>query len=149
MQWIWKPFAELTPLELYQAIQLREQVFTVEQNCVYLDCDGQDPLAYHLLGFRHDRLVAYLRAFRPGVKFADASIGRVVASAEVRRGGFGKALMQYGLERVSAEFGNPAIRISAQSYLQKFYEGFGFRKTGREYLEDGIPHLEMVRAPQP
>lgn len=147
MTWFWKTFAELSLIELYQIIQLRERVFVVEQNCVYLDCDGRDQSAWHLLGYREGQLVAYLRAFQPNPQSTEAVLGRVVTSPEARGGGLGKELTRRGIENIQSHFSNPEIRISAQAYLQKFYEGFGFKRVGEEYLEDNIPHIQMRRFP--
>ncbi len=145
MTWLWKQFSELSAEQLYQAIQLREQVFVVEQKCVYLDCDDHDQSAWHLLGFQDAKLVAYLRAFGPaGYKYPEASFGRVVTSPVARGTGLGKQLTSMGIEKIQATFSCHAIRISAQSYLQKFYAGFGFQVIGDEYLEDNIPHVEML-----
>lgn len=142
--WVWKKFSELSVEELYQAIELREQVFIVEQNCVYLDCDGYDPKAWHLLGYQNQKLVAYLRAFPAGIKYPEASLGRVVTNIEARRTGAGKELLKVAIEKMNATFSKPSIRISAQAHLQKFYEGFGFRRVSDEYLEDKIPHIAML-----
>lgn len=144
MNWLWKKFADLTVEELYQVIQLRERVFVVEQNCVYLDCDGSDKDAWHLLGYQNQNLVAYLRVFPPNFKFKEASFGRVVTAPEVRKSGCGKELTHLAIKNLKNTFGETPIRISAQAYLEKFYGGFGFRSTGKEYLEDGIPHVEML-----
>lgn len=149
LNWHWKKYSELTRDELYLILQARERVFVVEQNCPYLDADGTDSKAWHLWGVDSrtpGRVDAYLRAFPPGVKYAEASVGRVLTSSEARRGGFGKALMLEAIARLEKELGAVAIRISAQSYLQKFYEELGFKKVSEEYLEDNIPHIEMLKA---
>lgn len=144
MLWLWKHFSELTPLQVYQVIQLRERVFVVEQNCIYLDCDDRDLTAWHLLGYKDDQLVAYLRVFSPGKKYHEAAFGRVVTSPSARASGIGKELIKVGIEKIKASYPQSAIRISAQAYLQKFYENFGFQRVGKDYLEDGIPHIEML-----
>ena len=141
MEWRWKKFSELTTEELYQVISLRERVFVVEQNCVYLDCDGSDPRARHLLGFENGKLLAYARAFGPGVKYPEASLGRVVTAPEARGKGLGRQLMEEILRRM----GEGPVRISAQKYLQPFYESLGFAGAGEDYLEDRIPHVEMLK----
>lgn len=146
MEWKWKRFSELSAEELYALLQLRSRVFVVEQNCIFLDADGRDAEAWHLMGFQKG-LVAYLRAFPPGLRYAEASIGRVVTNPDVRAKGLGKELMKEGLARVAKQFARPAIRISAQSYLEKFYRDFGFEAQGEEYLEDDIPHREMLFRP--
>ncbi len=140
------PFDQLTPLELYDIMALRQEVFVVEQNCPYLDADGKDPHCWHLTG-RNDegKLVCYTRLLPKGLAYDDyASIGRVVSSPSVRGTGIGKILMQQSIDTCIRLFGNQPIKIGAQSYLLRFYEGFGFRSTGEEYLEDGIPHTKMI-----
>jgi ElaA protein len=136
----WKEFAALSAGELYEILRLRNEVFVVEQNCVYQDCDGHDPSCLHLLGRSAEgALVAYLRMVPAGLKYNEASLGRVATASAGRAQGLGKLLVAEG---VRAAEGRP-LRISAQAYLEKFYEGFGFRGLGDTYLEDGIPHREM------
>lgn len=144
MKWLWKKFEDLSVEELYQVLQLRERVFVVEQNCVYLDCDGTDTKAWHLLGYKDHNLVAYLRAFPPNIKYKEASFGRVVTAPEVRKEGYGKELTRTALSNMKNTFGEMPIRISAQAHLEKFYGSFGFKKVSEEYLEDNIPHIEML-----
>lgn len=146
MIWQWKRFVELTAEELYQIVRLREQVFVVEQNCAYQDSDGHDPYAWHLLGMQDGLLVAYLRGFAPGYKYPEAALGRVVTGPSVRGTGVGRELLRVGIDRVRSTFATSSIRISAQAHLEKFYGEFGFRHTGKEYLEDNIPHIEMLLA---
>lgn len=143
--WTLKSFNELTPDELYDALQLRQAVFCVEQNCAYQDVDGKDKKSWHLLGYHHKTLIAYSRLLPAGVSFADVSIGRVVTKKEARMTGAGKELMRQSISNCEQLFGKQPIRIGAQKYLKRFYEGFGFEDVGKEYLEDGIPHLEMLR----
>ena len=143
--WRWKKFSELNVYELYAVLELRAKVFVVEQQCVYLDCDRLDFDSWHLSGYVDQRLVAYLRVLPPGLKFAEPALSRVVITPEARGSGQGKALMRVALRKAAETFGSPMIRISAQAYLEKFYESFGFRKVGDGYLEDDIPHLEMLR----
>lgn len=145
MKWIWKTFEELTHTELYAAMRLRQEVFVVEQECPYLDADGRDAGNHHLLGYDSDGLAAYARVLAPGVLYAEVCISRVVSAPRVRRSGAGRLLMAECIARIHAHYGPVAIRISAQAYLQGFYESFGFATTGKEYLEDGIPHKEMLR----
>lgn len=145
MKWIWKKFGDLTVHELYGAIQLREKIFIIEQACIYLDCDGSDPKAWHLLGYRGDEVVAYTRTFPAGIKYPESSFGRVVTAASERGAGTGKLLMNETIYRMGEQFGLGPIRISAQAYLEKFYSGFGFVNVGEPYLEDDIPHIEMLR----
>lgn len=118
----------------------------MEQNCAYQDCDGKDQKSWHLSGYNNDTLVAYSRLIPPGVSFAEVSIGRVVSNKNFRMTGAGKELMRRSVLHCEALFGKQPIRIGAQKYLKRFYEGFGFVDVGKEYLEDGIPHLEMVRS---
>lgn len=141
-----KYFKDLTPEELYEVLALRQKVFIVEQNCPYLDADGRDYHSLHLMGFSESgQLSAYTRLLPRGIAYEDyASIGRVVTAPEARGTGAGKQLMEESIRRLRELFGHCAIKIGAQSYLLRFYESFGFRSTGKEYLEDGIPHTEMV-----
>lgn len=145
MNWRWFRYRDLTLDDLYDALQLRCRVFILEQGA-YLDPDGLDRSAWHLLG-RDDagKLQAYLRVVDPGVKYAERSIGRVITSAEVRGTGAGRQLMAEGLARCDATWPDEPIRISAQAHLQAFYGGFGFRAVGEPYAEDNIPHIEMLR----
>ena len=153
-RWQWKSFSELTLDELYSLLALRQEVFVVEQRSIYQDVDGLDPASAHLLGFEDADggpfLAAYLRVLPPDVKFPGASsVGRVVTSPRARGRGLGREIVARGLARLDAEFPGTPIRISAQHYLQRFYEGFGFHAEGDVYDEDGIPHLEMVRPAAP
>ena len=130
-------------------MRLRQEVFIVEQNCPYLDADGKDELAFHLLGCNEQgELMAYCRLLPPYLAYptrGDVSIGRVVTAAKVRGSGAGRVLMQTAIQQLPILFGNNLVcRISAQSYLLQFYENLGFYSTGKAYLEDDIPHTEMV-----
>jgi ElaA protein len=140
-------FEDLDLYELYAILALRQEVFCVEQNCPYLDCDGKDFESWHLLGVDElGELACYTRLLPPGVAYESyASIGRVVTSPRSRGTGLGKLLMQKSIEECEALFGKIPIKIGAQSYLLNFYESFGFQSTGEEYLEDGIPHTKMIR----
>lgn len=138
-------FDELSNSTLYAMLQLREQVFVVEQNCPYLDLDGLDDQCLHVVGLWDEAVVATTRILPPGLKYPEASVGRVVTSQSVRGTGIGRALMAATLDAVATRFGPCAIRLSAQSYLVGFYESFGFVKASEEYLEDNIPHIDMVR----
>ena len=144
IQWKHKPFSELSPFELYAILQLRNEVFVVEQNCVFQDADDKDQLAIHLMGWKEDKLVAYTRLFDKGLAYDKASIGRVVSSNTVRGSGIGKELMQESIQLLYSIWGKQPIKIGAQFYLKKFYESFGFQQTSDIYLEDGIEHIEMV-----
>ncbi|WP_395093898.1 GNAT family N-acetyltransferase [Armatimonas sp.] len=148
--WFWRIFDRLTTWELYELMYLRQKVFVVEQNCVYLDADGYDQVARHLLGRdEHQSLVASLRLFAPGGKYKefpeDASIGRVCTAASVRGTGLGRELMRRGIAEAERLWPGCAIRISAQVYLEKFYGSLGFVAVSAPYDEDGIPHVEMAR----
>jgi ElaA protein len=148
MQWILKQFDDLTPKELYKILQLRNEVFIVEQNCPYQDCDNKDLLAWHLMGMQKDQLLAYSRLLAPGISYSESSIGRVVSSPSTRKTGMGKKLMLESIEQIRKLFQTDSIRIGAQLYLQKFYESFGFISDGDIYLEDNIPHIQMLRKPK-
>lgn len=139
-------FDQLTPHTLYEILALRQEVFVVEQNCPYQDCDGKDLQSWHLMGRDEaGKLICYTRLLPEGVSYPGyTSIGRVVNSPSVRGLGTGKALMDKSIQMCRQLFGNQPIKIGAQTYLLKFYEGFGFQSTGEEYLEDGIPHTKMV-----
>ncbi|GJG86659.1 acetyltransferase [Gemmatimonadetes bacterium T265] len=145
LEWRCAPFADLTPHDLYAALQLRSLVFVVEQACPFLDPDGDDDQAWHLLGWHADRLAAYARLFAPGLKYAEASVGRVVTHPDARRAGAGRALMAEALRTLDTLAPGAPVRIGAQKYLERFYGGFGFVRDGADYLEDGIVHLEMIR----
>ena len=140
-----KRFNELSTEELYKLLQLRSEVFVVEQNCVYQDIDGKDTKALHVLGFYENEIVAYTRLFDKGYYFDEASIGRVVVSQKVRTKNFGHDLMKVSIEAIEKEFKTSNITISAQEYLKKFYETHHFQQTSEMYLEDDIPHIEMKR----
>lgn len=146
IEWRYLAFDELTTAELYALLQLRSEVFVVEQACIFQDMDGTDAQAMHLLGSLRGRLVAYARCFGPGIKFAEASIGRIVTSTSLRGHGAGHALVEQAIACVSVPSGAPAIRIGAQARLQDFYRQHGFETCGPPYLEDGIAHVEMLRS---
>ncbi len=145
INWKIKPFNELSLNELYSLLKLRSIVFVVEQNCVYQDIDGKDEKALHLLGEYNNEIVAYARLFKGGDYFENASIGRVVIHPEARDKKFGHEMMQQAIAGIEAYFKETKITISAQLYLQKFYESHGFLKTSDVYLEDDIEHIEMKR----
>lgn len=144
MNWILKEFNELTVQELYAILQLRIEVFVVEQNCVFQDLDYKDQKAYHLLGYTDNKLAAYTRLLPAGFPYTEASIGRVVTAPFARNSGIGKKLMSESIDTLFRLYGRQAIRIGAQLYLKKFYESFGFQQTSEVYLEDGIEHIEML-----
>lgn len=149
LQWQWRRFTELTVEELYSVLALRQQVFVVEQKSIYQDADGYDRGSHHLLGLLPDEpepwLAAYLRVLPPGLKYSEASLGRVVTSPRARRSGYGKVLVEKGIAFIEANHPGVPIRIGAQHYLQRFYEGYGFRQISDIYDEDGIPHIDMLR----
>lgn len=143
-----KHFKDLSSHELYAALRLRNEVFVVEQNCVFQDADNKDIFCYHLLLWDADILVAYARLVPPGLSYEAMSIGRVVTSKSVRGSGAGKILMQLAIDYCEKVFGTGPIHIGAQLYAEKFYAGFGFKQTGLVYDEDGIEHVEMRRESQ-
>ena len=146
INWDFKPFSKLSTDELYSMMVLRQKVFIVEQDCPYMDADGKDLKSHHLLGYDVDGdLVAHLRLVAPGVSYKEMSFGRIVTSDKVRGKGVGKLLMEEGIRQSELLYGKVANRISAQSYLISFYKYFGFKTVGEEYLEDDIPHTEMLR----
>ena len=145
IEWRLKKFEDLTPYELYAILQLRIEVFVVEQYCVFQDADDKDQESYHFMGWQNNKLVAYTRLVPPGHIYEQASIGRVVTSPTVRRFGAGKQLMQESINAVCQLFGNRPIKIGAQFYLKNFYEGFGFEQVSDIYLEDGIEHIYMLK----
>ncbi|NER09946.1 ElaA protein [Muriicola jejuensis] len=140
-----KSFEELTKEELYRILQLRAEVFVVEQACAYLDLDGLDQKALHVIGYGSNDICAYTRIFRAGDYFEEASIGRVVVSPQERGKAYGKEIMQASLSYISNTLNSRYTVISAQLYLRKFYEEMGFKTEGEEYLEDDIPHIRMRR----
>lgn len=149
LEWQWSAFAELSLSELYTILQVRQMVFVVEQACPYLDADGYDERAWHLLGWikqgETKLLAAYARVFPPGVKYDEASIGRVVTHPAARRKRMGEALMAEALRRIEMLSPGARVRIGAQMYLERFYEKAGFRRVSEPYDEDGIIHIEMLR----
>ena len=165
LNWTLKPFDELALAELYELLRLRVEIFVVEQNCPFQDIDGMDNRAYHLLGYTDageladlgyglvlyantdaGELAAYARLFDADISYAQVAIGRVAVGLAYRRHGLGQELMQQAVAQCEMLFGAQAIKLGAQLYLKQFYEGFGFKQCGEEYLEDGIPHIPMLRA---
>ncbi|MBL6751441.1 MAG: GNAT family N-acetyltransferase [Nevskia sp.] len=145
LAWRWFGFGGWPPALLYEALRLRSAVFVVEQNCVFADMDGLDPDCEHLCGVAADgSLLAYARLLPPGLKYAEASIGRVVTAGAVRRTGLGRQLMRQALDGCRARYPGQPVRIGAQQRLERFYADFGFAVAGPPYLEDGIWHVEMV-----
>ena len=139
-----KKYNELTIDELYSLLQLRSEVFIIEQDCVYQDIDGKDQISLHVLGKNNNTIVAYTRLFKQGDYFDKASIGRVVVDKNVRHLKYGSLIMKASINAIKNHFGTSEIKISAQLYLKGFYNSFGFKSIGDSYLEDGIPHIGMV-----
>lgn len=143
-EWKWKKFDQLTREELYAILAARQEVFAVEQNIVYQDCDGRDQLGWHLCDWQDGKIVAYLRVLPAGSRFDEISFGRVLTTKEARGQGLGKELTQRAIGFMQKELGESVIRISAQSYLEKFYGDFGFKRASEDYIEEDISHLQMV-----
>ena len=144
INWILLTFDQLSTRQLYSLLELRSDIFIVEQNCAYPDIDGKDQKAYHLLGYnRENILVAYLRILAPGISFIDACIGRVVVRTAYRKGGIGSQLMTTGIEHCRKLYPETGIRISAQAHLVEFYSSLSFKKVSDVYIEDGVPHVQM------
>jgi ElaA protein len=144
LNWEYKNFYELSSAELYSILKLRSEVFVVEQDCVYLDMDDKDQQSFHLCGWDNNNLVAYARILPPGLSFEEASIGRVVTNPRYRKTGAGRILMNYAIDKTLSHFSVTKIKIGAQKYLFDFYGSLGFTQSGPEYMEDGIPHIEMM-----
>ena len=140
-----KTFNQLTLDELYYLLQLRSEVFVVEQDCVYQDIDGKDKKALHVIGKIDNTITAYTRIFKPCDYFKEASIGRVVVSKKSRHFNYGHQLMISSIEAVELSFNTTEIKLSAQKHLEKFYNNLGFKTIGESYLEDGIPHIAMIK----
>ncbi|NJW53797.1 GNAT family N-acetyltransferase [Salinimicrobium oceani] len=145
MEIIVKNFKELDIHELYEILRLRAEVFVVEQDCVYQDIDGKDQKALHVLGFENSKLVAYTRLFPPGVYFEEAAIGRVVVHENSRKKNYGHQILEASIKAIKEHYQTTSIKLSAQTYLIRFYESHGFEQIGEGYLEDGIPHIAMLR----
>ena len=144
IEWRYKSFDELSTSELYEILKIRSEVFIVEQNCPYQDADGKDQKSFHLTGWRGDNAVAYVRIIPPRISYAEASIGRVLTVMTERKSGTGKILMEKAIALTLEHFNVTEIKIGAQLYLDRFYTSLGFRQTSPMYLEDGIPHIEML-----
>lgn len=140
-----KTFKELTIDELHDVLLLRSEVFVVEQDCVYQDLDGKDRKALHIIGDKNGRIVAYTRCFAPGIYFKEAAIGRVVVPQKDRKYGYGHVIMKASIDAILNQYKTQDIKLSAQEHLKKFYESHGFSQIGEGYLEDGIPHIAMVK----
>lgn len=143
IDWKLKLFKELSPDELYAIIRLRNEVFVVEQNCVFQDADNKDQSSYHVMGWKENELLAYSRLVPAGISYSEPSIGRVVTSPSVRSLGLGKKLMEHSIYLLHSKWGKLNIKIGAQLYLEHFYNSLGFQRTSEIYMEDGIEHIEM------
>ncbi|KAB7672244.1 GNAT family N-acetyltransferase [Bacillus sp. B1-b2] len=144
MEWSIKKFNELSTEELYRILQERTAVFVVEQNCPYLEVDGKDLESYHLMGSIEGELVAYLRILPPGVSYPEASLGRILVKSSYRKNGYAEELVSRGIDFIHTELQENVIKIQAQDYLRKFYGSFGFISITDVYLEDNIPHIDMI-----
>jgi len=145
IQWQWDRFADLSAPQLYAVCAAREAVFVVEQSCPYQELDGLDLDAMHLIGWSGSEVAAYLRVLGPGVRYAEPSIGRVLTSKPFRGTGVGRTLVEMSLEYIDRHHPGQGMRISAQAHLERFYGSFGFVTASERYLEDDIPHVEMLR----
>lgn len=145
--WEVRDFQALPPQVLYDILQLRQEVFALEQACLYQDMDGEDANALHLTVYEADVLLGYARIFAPGKKYQQASIGRIVTRSSVRGTGLGKRIVENSIDEIMKRFGPQDIKIAAQCYLEKFYRCFGFRPIGEVYPWDGIDHIDMIRGP--
>lgn len=143
--WNIKSFEEISTIEFHQILKTRINVFVVEQTCPYPELDGDDPQAIHLWATHNNEVVAYCRIFKPGIKYAESSIGRVCTSKGFRGQNIGRSLMKIAIGIIESRFKTTIIRISAQDYLLRFYSELGFAPSGINYLEDNIPHTEMFR----
>lgn len=147
MNWTLKSFNELSLSEFHDIIQLRLDIFVVEQDCPYLDLDGKDKTAYHFFGSSEEgKIIAYTRLFGPGEYYKEAAIGRVVVHKDHRKYGIGFELMKRSVEQIESLYNTRTIKIGAQRYLRKFYESLGFKSTDEFYMEDGIPHMYMIKS---
>lgn len=146
MQFQTKKFNQLSLSELYEILRLRSEVFVVEQNCVYQDIDDKDQKALHVLGYKNEEIIAYARCFAPGIYFEEAAIGRILVKENQRGSRAGHEIVSASIKAISENFKTTSIRISAQEYLIDFYKSHGFEVKGKGYLEDGIPHVAMVKS---
>ncbi|MDB4094019.1 GNAT family N-acetyltransferase [Flavobacteriaceae bacterium] len=141
-----KTFEQLSLEELYFLLQLRSEVFVVEQDCVYQDIDSKDQSALHIIGKKDNKIIAYTRVFKGGDYFKEASIGRVVVSLKERHLNYGQQIMEASIVAIKNNYQTTEIKISAQKYLEIFYNNLGFNTQGEPYLEDGIPHIGMLKS---
>ena len=146
MLWITKSFSELTTTELDEIYKIRLAIFVVEQNCVYQDIDGKDQKAFHLFAKKEGEIIAYTRLFKPGDYYTEASLGRVLVTKSYRGTGLGHQLIDESIKALEKLCGKVAIKIGAQLYLKDFYEKHNFKQISDTYIEDGIPHIHMLRS---
>lgn len=145
MEWKIKNFEELTRSELYKILQVRSEVFVVEQECAYQDVDGKDQKSLHLwLEDSEGAIQSYCRILPAGLSYPEASIGRVLVKESQRGTGTARNMMQQALEFLAQAWREPVVRIEAQYYLREFYASFGFKEDSEPFLEDGIKHVEMI-----
>lgn len=149
IHWRWLPFDKLTLRELHDLLALRTAVFVVEQDCPYQEVDGKDEQSWHLLGFENQQLQLYSRVLPPGLSYPEVSLGRVVVDPDKRGQGLGYTLMDETMAKIKEQFGDVSVRISAQEHLQAYYAHYGFQAVGEGYLEDDIPHIQMLYTPVP
>ena len=143
IEWVKKKWSEVSLEEFYSVLKLRSEVFVVEQDCVYQDIDNKDQIAIHLLGYINKELIAYSRLFNEGDYFKETSFGRAIIKKEKRGQGYGDELVKESLKTIKNYYGNKKVKISAQAHLKTFYSKHAFIAKGKEYLEDGIPHVSM------
>ena len=144
MVWKIKKFDELNAEEIYEILKIRNQVFIVEQQCPYLDCDGSDMKSYHLFLENNNEIAAYLRIIEKGVSYNEISIGRVLVNSKYRGKGLARDMMKEAIGYINNQLNETSIRIEAQAYLIDFYKSLGFKQTSKVFLEDNIPHIEML-----
>ena len=145
MQWILKKFHDLTVDEFHDILQLRTNIFVVEQNCPYPELDDRDKIAFHFFGInKENKIIAYTRIFKPGDYYEEAAFGRVAVHQDYRNQKIGFQLVEQTIIEIHKLFGNINIKIGAQTYLNNFYQSFGFHQVGDDYIEDGIPHIHML-----
>lgn len=144
--WQWSALSELSPRQVYAVFAARVAVFIVEQECAYQDLDGLDIEAEHLIAWSGPEVAGYLRLLAPGVRFSEPSLGRIITAHDFRGTGLGRELVARGIEHARLRYPRQGVRISAQAHLQSFYQSFGFETVTERYLEDGIPHVDMLLA---
>jgi ElaA protein len=144
---VWQsgPLSALSPQQLYAVLAARQAVFVVEQNCPYQDADGTDFKADHLIAWAGDEVAGYARIYGPEIKFPEPSIGRILTTQRFRGTGLGREVVARSIARIEQLYPRQNIRIGAQARLERFYNSFGFVTASTEYMEDGIPHIEMLR----